>query len=114
MQLTSMDIVLMRHGQPRVPALGRIAASEMGRWIAIYNESGIMEPLSRGWSHRISSAQSVVVTSTAQRARESVAALGLEATIVDTLFMEAGLPYLDLSWPRLLPYVWTAIFRRLW
>lgn len=107
-------IILMRHGEPDVPSVGRISSAEMGRWITSYDAAGI-KPHAAGALPLIAGCPAkTTIVSSARRARESVAMLGLENAIVDPLFGEAGLPYLDLPWPKLAPVVWNWIFRKLW
>lgn len=36
-----MRIVLLRHGKPDVPELGRLRASELRHWIKLYNSAGL-------------------------------------------------------------------------
>lgn len=112
--ICNLEIILMRHGESAVPNIGPIPASEMGRWIKVYNDAGIKSQLPSAPALCGLSTPKSIVTSVARRARESVVALGLEAGIADALFLEADLPYLGLQWPRLMPEVWTWIFRNLW
>ncbi len=109
-----MQITLMRHGKPLLPATAWLAPFEMEQWIEQYNRSEVEPAGIPATSVKAAGAAAVIVTSTASRALSSVQALGLEASAADAVFREAELPFSLWRYPSLPPHIWAAFFRVLW
>lgn len=109
-----MEITLMRHGKPLLPAMGWLAPFEMAQWIEHYNRSKIEPAGMPATSVKAASSASVIVSSTAPRALSTVHALGHEDFVADALFCEAQLPFALWRFPYLPAHAWAAFFRVLW
>jgi broad specificity phosphatase PhoE len=111
-----MRIVLLRHGKPDVPELGKLRASEIQHWIDSYNSAGLRA------DHQppretvgICKDCEAVVCSNLPRSVESARALGVKkVNYIESLFREMELPYSSFPSPKLPPDVWAALFRVLW
>ena len=108
------EIILMRHGQPKLGATAKVSALDMKDWIEHYDRSEITHHPAPDASQQLAATATVIVSSSAPRALASALALGLEPTVVDALFCEAQLPYGRWKWPRLSPFTWAFILRILW
>ncbi len=108
------EIILMRHGQPKLAATDKLSALDMQDWIEQYNRSEITQQSVPEASLRLAATARVIVSSNAPRALTSVQALGLKPALVDALFAEAQLPYGRWKRPRLSPFTWAFILRVLW
>ncbi|MBL3601106.1 MAG: histidine phosphatase family protein [gamma proteobacterium endosymbiont of Lamellibrachia anaximandri] len=111
-----MRIVLLRHGKPDVPELGRMRVSELCHWIKAYNSAGLkrsQRPSEK--AVEIAAGCNVVVCSDLPRSAESAEILGVE--VVDfkaSIFREMELPSANWPSPRLPPEIWAVFFRVLW
>lgn len=108
------EIILMRHGQPALAASQKVSALDMEGWINGYNRAGITDQPAPAASLQLAVTATVIVSSTAPRALDSLQALGLEPSHVDALFCEAELPHGQWKRPRLSPFTWAFILRVLW
>src|SRR4051812_15551726 len=109
-----MQIVLMRHGRPVVPRCGWLPASAMRGWIAGYDGAVIAAGEVSADALLAARAARHIAASTLPRALSTVAALGVEAGLVDSAFCEAQLPYAGWTALRLPVPVWAVLFRVLW
>lgn len=110
-----LEIVLLRHGRPRVET-GRLSAAGFRRWVAAYDGAGL-DPASPPPPDALAQAgrQAYVVCSDLARSTESAAALGLAAIdLQGPQFRELGLPGAAWRYPRLPPAAWAVLFRLLW
>lgn len=110
----SREIILMRHGQPKLLGTDKLSGLEMEGWIERYNQSEITHQPVPDASLRLAATATVIVSSSAPRALASVQALGLKPAFVDVLFCEAQLPFVRWHLPRLSPFTWAFILRVLW
>lgn len=111
-----MEIVLLRHGEPRIDKRRRLSAASFGRWIDDYSAAGI-EPASRPPVEAIALAQrcAFVVCSNLPRSYESALALGVPVVgMRDVLFRELDTPHANWHFPRLRPGIWAVFFRLIW
>lgn len=108
------EIILMRHGQPKLAATDKISVFEMKDWIEQYDRSEITHHPVPHASLQLAATAKVIVSSSAPRALSSVQALGLKPALVDALFCEAQLPSGHWKLPRLSPFTWAIILRVLW
>jgi len=113
-KIVNREIILMRHGQPKLAATDKISALEMKDWIEQYDRSEITHHPVPHASMQLAATATVIVSSSAPRALTSVQALGLKPALVDALFCEAQLPCGHWKLPRLSPFTWAFIFRVLW
>ncbi len=111
-----MRIVLLRHGKPDVPKLGKLRASEICQWIESYNSAGLK--IGNSPSRKaieIANDCNAIVCSDLPRSVESARALGIkEVNHVESMFREMGLPYANFPSPKLSLNTWAVIFRVLW
>jgi broad specificity phosphatase PhoE len=112
----AMRIVLIRHGKPDLPPVGRLRANEIPRWISTYDAAGVQagHPPTDD-ALRMAGGCDTVVCSDLPRSVQSADALGVtEVARIEPVFRETGLPFSDRPWPRLAPRVWAGWFRVLW
>jgi broad specificity phosphatase PhoE len=111
-----MRIVLLRHGKPDVPKLGKLRASEIYQWIESYNSAGLnIEHRPSREAIEIANNCNTIVCSDLPRSIESARALGVrEVNHIESMFREMGLPYASFPSPKLSPNIWAALFRVLW
>ncbi|MDO1508677.1 histidine phosphatase family protein [Pseudomonas chlororaphis subsp. chlororaphis] len=108
------EIILMRHGQPKLAATDKLSALDMKGWIEHYNRCEITQQPVPQASLQLAATARMIVSSNAPRALTSVQALGLKPALVDAFFSEAQLPYGRWKRPRLSPFTWAFILRVLW
>lgn len=111
-----MRIVLLRHGKPDAPDIGRLRANELHRWIESYNSAGLIkghEPPQEAME--VAGQCKAIVCSDLQRSVESAEKLGVKKVhYCDPMFREMGLPYGNWSSLKCSPNTWSALFRLLW
>lgn len=108
-----MEIVLIRHGKPKIDTSGKVGASDFGKWVVEYDRAGI------GTEHKptteaIERAErcSFIVCSTLPRSIESAKALDIEdLDIISPLFRECEMPYANWKYPKLSIMSWSVLFR---
>lgn len=71
----SREIILMRHGQPKLVATDKMSARDMKDWIEQYNQSEIINHPVPDASMQLAATAKVIVSSSAPRALTSVQAL---------------------------------------
>ncbi len=111
-----MQIVLMRHGKPKIDKDLRLNAADFGVWIERYNGSGI------GTEYQPSQAAieqankcTFTVCSNLPRSIESAKILGIvQIGRCDSLFREMERPHAVWHFPRLSLRAWSAFFRLAW
>lgn len=108
------EIILMRHGQPKLTMSGKVSLAEMKHWIEHYNLSEIINQPAPQASVQLAASAQVIVSSSAPRALTSVRALCLQPSVVDAVFCEAQLPHGRWRLPRLSPFTWAFILRISW
>jgi len=100
-----MEIILLRHGKPKIPPLKRIKASVFWQWVESYNTSGLCSssvPTDDAFS--IAKKCDAVVCSELLRSIESAKVLGINnISLKSTQFNEAGIPMANWKSPRLSP-----------
>ena len=111
-----MQIILMRHGKPKVDRGLRLNARAFGAWVEQYDAAGI-DPECKPPHEAVIEAQqcAFVVCSDLPRAVESARALGVERIGVNSgLFREMDMPHAQWRFPRLPLPVWLVFFRLAW
>jgi broad specificity phosphatase PhoE len=108
-----MEIVILRHGKPKIETPGKVTASDFRLWIAAYNKAGIDGTNAPSPSAiAMAKACSAVVCSNLPRSIESAKALGVRnIEVQDALFRECEMPYADWSYPKLSVRGWSFAFR---
>ena len=111
-----MKIVLLRHGKPDIPDLGKLRASEFHQWIETYNLAPLDSKLKPPAALiELAKHCNIIVCSDLQRSIESAKTLGIkDIHCIDTLFREFELPYANFPSPKLSPGVWSVLYRILW
>ena len=111
-----MRIVLLRHGEPKKPTLGRCTVKEFKGWIEAYDKALI----SNQSTPRANVAELVIncnyiVCSNLVRSVDSAKKLGLKPHLISKKFREMELPYSEIPIGlKLAPSAWMIIFRVLW
>ena len=111
-----MEIILLRHGQPVLPPLHKISASEFYEWVNMYNLSGL-DASSKPAIETVNIAKkcNAIVCSQLPRSIESAKALTINnITFCHALFNEASLPVASWVFLKLSPKAWAVIFRIFW
>jgi broad specificity phosphatase PhoE len=110
-----MEIVLARHGRPKLGQWSWITARQLSAWIRAYDEGGVrLEEVPQqirakavlcGW----------IASSPLLRSVQSAQVLAPSRKInPEEPFREAGLPQALWAFPRLPVSVWTVLFRAAW
>ncbi len=110
-----MQIVILRHGKPKIEPRGRLSAFDFGQWVADYNRAGLDRAYAPS-SDAIAQAKAcaAVVCSNLPRSIDSAAALGIKhIEWQDGLFRECEMPYAGWNYPRLSVLGWSLVFRML-
>ena len=111
-----MKIILMRHGKPSLPKLGKMRGAEFINWINLYNAASLdskYSPLHD--SVLISKSCRAAVCSTLTRSIESADKLGLSSKVeVSDDFVEAGLPSFNVFNLKCSEHFWLLFFRVSW
>lgn len=108
----------MRHGKPALKDLyswGAVNSSKMQEWVNCYNDSGVILdfPPDEDSVIKASECEKVVCSSLA-RSIHSAKLLGLTATMIDKVFVEADLPVFSIPFIKLTPQIWSVLFRFFW
>lgn len=111
-----MKIVLIRHGKPQLSKLQPIKARNMPDWIDAYNQADIDYNTVPTESALNEAKQcNFIITSQLKRATHSAKILQHPTPhLSDALFQEFDLPYRHISFIKLPPEIWAAIFRITW
>lgn len=111
-----MQIVLMRHGKPKIDTRRRLNAAEFGVWVEQYNAAGIdIECLPTQEAFEQASQCAFTVCSNLPRSLESANALGIESIgIYSHMFREMDMPHAAWRFPILSLQAWLVFFRLAW
>ncbi len=115
-----MKIVLLRHGKPKIPELGKLAVHEFHDWITAYN-SAPLDSRSKPAKETVEMAKfcNTIVCSDLPRSIESAQRLEVKNIhCIDVIFREFELPSLE-NIPRygvlkFSPDIWAVLYRILW
>ncbi|VAW63898.1 hypothetical protein MNBD_GAMMA09-1143 [hydrothermal vent metagenome] len=111
-----MKIILLRHGQPVLPAMNKLSADSFHQWVIAYNASGLSNtslPTEAAIMH--ASDCNAIVCSTLQRSVESAQKLAEKKIVLShEIFNEAGLPVARWKKFKTSPKIWAVFFRILW
>ncbi len=108
-----MEIVLIRHGKPKVDLSGKMSAAGFGKRVASYDQSGIdAEHQPTAEAYERAKQCEFIVCSTLPRSIESAWALNIETPdIISSLFRECEMPYAHWKYPKLTGNSWSVLFR---
>ena len=108
-----MEIVLLRHGKPRVDLKGYLSVKEIKQLIEDYAQSGIQDKPNNKLINKFSN--HFVICSDLIRSKKSAKELGLNSIhLSDSLFKEADLPHFDNNILKLPVVAWVVLLRILW
>jgi len=107
-----MTITLVRHAKVLATEDTRLYASEMPQWVEHYNTAPIEETLPQGGAvmQHINSTN-IVVASSLSRTHDSLALLGVEPSVRDSVFDEAEVPEGKIPYIKLYPRQWLVVLR---
>ena len=95
-----MEIVLLRHGKPKVDLKGYLSVKEIKQLVEDYAQSGIQDKPDIKLKKKFS--DHFVICSDLVRSKESAKKLGLNNIhLSDALFKEADLPHFDNNFVKL-------------
>ncbi|MEA1989853.1 MAG: histidine phosphatase family protein [Pseudomonadota bacterium] len=111
-----MEIGILRHGKPDYVNEASMSANGFKDWIKNYNDSGLSATSFPSESIlAYAKGYKVILSSTLPRSIDSAKALDArKLVLVESIFVEAGLPSSDWTFLKLSPKTWSAIFRILW
>lgn len=111
-----MQIVLMRHGRPRIDKRLRLNAAEFGAWVGKYNAAGVdTECQPPKIAIEQANQCAFTVCSNLPRSLESAKALGVgRIGVSDAMFREMEMPHAAWRFPKLPILVWSVFFRLAW
>ncbi|PZA16443.1 histidine phosphatase family protein [Parazoarcus communis] len=113
---SSLQIVLMRHGKPKIDTRRRLNASDFGVWVEQYNATGIDAeyPPTRETVAKASQC-TFTVCSNLPRSLESARTLGIERIgVCSHMFREMEIPHAAWRFPTLSLQAWLVFFRLAW
>lgn len=108
-----MEIVLIRHGKPKIDISGNMSAADFGKRVADYDRAGI-DAGHRPANDACERAQKClfIVCSTLPRSIESARALNIEnPNMISYLFRECEMPCANWKYPKLSGTSWSVLFR---
>jgi broad specificity phosphatase PhoE len=110
-----MEIVLARHGKPKLDQGAWIAPRQIEQWRDAYNAADIFTPAAAPRVSIRALQSGVIVSSPLPRCVQSLRLLAPSRDIqTEELFREAGIPYAQWEFPRLPLSLWAVIFRIAW
>lgn len=111
-----MKITLLRHGRPDLPEWKRTHSSLMQQWIEAYNAAGVINEYSQSCQAMVDRLQpQFIVCSSLQRSTHSAKIIGYPSpNLIDALFSEAELPFIQVPMLKLMPHDWSIIYRVFW
>jgi len=108
-----VEIVLIRHGKPKIDSTEKLSPADFGKWVSEYNLAGL-DTEHKPTDEALERAKQCCFTvcSTLPRSIESAEALNVEVVgIVSPLFRECEMPYFNWNYPKLSVASWSVIFR---
>lgn len=108
-----MEIVLIRHGKPKIDLSGKMSASGFGQRVMDYDQAGIdAEHKPTREACKMAGKCRFIVCSTLPRSIESARALNIEnPDMTSDLFRECEMPYANWKYPKLTGASWSVLFR---
>jgi broad specificity phosphatase PhoE len=110
-----MEIVLARHGKPKLDQWMWMSPRELKDWLQKYNTADIVNADAPSQTLARATRSEFIVSSPLLRCVQSTRLLAPSRDIhVEEVFREAGIPYALWGFPRLPLSVWAIIFRAAW
>jgi len=106
-----MTITLIRHAKVLAKEDTKLYASEMTQWVEHYNTAPIDETLPKSEVIQHIKSANVLVASSLSRTHDSLALLGTEANVKESIFNEAEVPAGKIPCIKLYPRQWLVILR---
>jgi len=106
-----MTITLIRHAKVLAKEDTKLYASEMPQWVEYYNTAPIDETLPKSEVIQHIKSANVVVASSLSRTHDSLALLGVEPSVRDSIFDEVEVPEGKIPYIKLYPRQWLVILR---
>jgi len=106
-----MTITLIRHAKVLATEDKKLYASEVPKWVEHYNIAPIEETLPEDTVIQQIKRTNVVVVSSLSRTHDSLALLGAEPSIRDSVFDEAEVPLGKIPYIKLYPRQWLVVLR---
>jgi len=106
-----MTITLIRHAKVLATEDTRLYASEMPQWVEHYNTAPIDGTLPQSTVIQHIKRANVVVASSLSRTHDSLALLGVEPSVRDSVFDEAEVPLGKIPYIKLYPRQWLVVLR---
>jgi broad specificity phosphatase PhoE len=108
-----MEIILLRHGKPKIELNGKIRSVDFKKLITVYAESNIQDEPPQHLQQQFNS--HYVVCSHLQRSLHSAKKLGCEEIhFSNQLFAETDIPFFERSNIKLPVIAWLVLFRIMW
>jgi len=110
-----VEIVLIRHGKPKINTSGKVSAADFGKWVSDYDMAGIDDE-HKPENGTIERAErcAFTVCSNLPRSIESARLLNIGTPgLVSPLFRECEMPYGKWNYPKLSKTSWSVLFRLL-
>ena len=108
-------IVLLRHAKVVFKEDGKISAHQFTNFIDEYDSSEIEPDFpSKSEVKRLLDKADILICSSLKRSIESLEVFHKTPYKIDSIFDEAGLPYLNWNFLKLSPKIWALFFRLLW
>ncbi len=108
-------IILIRHGIVNINDNDKITAKEFGSWIQKYNSANIKDECNnKNEISKILNESNIIVCSSLKRSIQSIELFDKKASMTNTLFNEAQLPFRSFNFLTLKAKYWLTIFRILW
>lgn len=110
-----MEIVLARHGRPRLDQWVWISPHQLTDWLSEFAATGILKQDVPPLTLQTAALSQCIVSSPLPRCMESARAVSASRDVlIDPLFREAELPHANWKLPRLPVAVWALLFRIAW
>lgn len=110
-----MKIILIRHAKVEVDIYTLTYASELNKWLDIYNTTKIKtELVNEKKIRKIFEETDKIFCSKLKRSIDSVALYGKTPDISDEVFNEAGVPFSNWRGIKLPLVIWSIVFRVMW
>ncbi|MFW5431618.1 MAG: histidine phosphatase family protein [Methylophilaceae bacterium] len=111
-----MQITILRHGTPDLSEWDKIHSSRMSEWIEAYNAAGVKNETKLSCMEMVRELRhKCIVCSNLNRSIHSAKIIGYQSPhLIDAIFCEAELPYIQIPIIRLTPHLWSMIFRLFW
>jgi broad specificity phosphatase PhoE len=110
-----MEIVLARHGRPKIDQWTWMAPCRLADWLRAYDEADVsVDDVPQLVSARAVESRCIIASPLLRCAQSARALAPTRDISTEEIFREVGLPHALWGFPRLPLSVWTVIFRVAW